>query len=252
MQIIISPAKSLELEKQYIDNLNVSTPKYLKEAERINAKLKKMNAQDLMELQGISKNLAQLNEERNKAWSSEQHEEKGRPSIFTFNGDVYDGLDAYSLTREQLDFANDHLLILSGLYGLLKPLDLILPYRLEMGTTLDVGKAKNLYAYWSDALKNHMHDHYKGGFLANLASNEYSKVLDLKKIEMRVINFEFLNENNGKLKNISFFAKKARGLMARFIIENKIDKPDHLTAFNDEGYTFYPEKSTLNNLAFMR
>ena len=252
MQIILSPAKSLELSKKYPDFVALSTPMFLNKAAVIQGVLKKKKAKALMELQDISLNLAQINEQRNQDWSIEGHQNKGRPALFTFDGDVYEGLDAYSLSLEDYNYAIEHLFILSGLYGILRPSDTLLPYRLEMGTALTVQKEKNLYQFWRSELQDYMHEHYRGQYLANLASVEYSKALDLKKLEMRVINFEFLNQSNGKLKNISFFAKKARGMMARFIIENKIENPDHLSAFDTEGYTFAKDLSHLYKFVFIR
>ena len=199
MQILLSPAKSLEIEKKLPDFVELSNPKFLQKAEGIQKVLKKKKAKALMELQDISLNLAQLNEQRNQEWSLERHANEGRAAIFTFNGDVYDGLDAFSMSEEQFNYAQEHVHILSGLYGVLKPSDSILPYRLEMGTSLSIKKDKNLYQYWRTTLQDYFHTNHRGEYLANLASVEYSKVLDVKKLDMRVINFEFLNESNGKL-----------------------------------------------------
>lgn len=252
MKIVISPAKSLNFEsplpvQKHTDSL------FLKEAETIQKNLKKKKPKQLMELMDISEKLADLNWERNQNWSLPFTAENARPAIYAFDGDVYTGLDAYTLPVEKLEVLQAKLRILSGLYGVLKPLDLMQPYRLEMGTSLPIGTKKNLYEFWkkkvTQSLNNELQEHE---IFINLASNEYFSAVDTKTLKAPVITPEFKDYKDGKLKMISFFAKKARGLMVRYIIDTNAETIDDLKQFNYEGYAFDANLSKGNTLVFTR
>ena len=252
MKIVISPAKSLDFEKTLPHN-QFTKPVFLKQTKEIVSILKKLKPKDLSELMEISDNLAQLNWQRNKEFKTPFTPENARPAIYAFNGDVYLGLDAYSIPEEEVAVLQNKLRILSGQYGLLKPLDLIQPYRLEMGTQLSIGEHKNLYSFWKETLTNALNKELKKNELfINLASNEYFSVIDVKKLKVPVITPEFKDYKDGKLKIISFFAKKARGLMVRYIIDNDIETIDGLKGFNYEGYAFDANVSKGNTLVFTR
>jgi cytoplasmic iron level regulating protein YaaA (DUF328/UPF0246 family) len=252
MKIIISPAKSLDFEKK-IPTDKFSKPTFLKYTKEIVSVLKKLKPNDLSELMGISPALANLNWERNKKFKTPFTIDNSRQAIYAFNGDVYQGLDAYTLTEDKLDIIQNKLRILSGQYGILKPLDLIQPYRLEMGTNLEIGNAKNLYFYWKEILTNSLNKEMKKNeLLVNLASNEYFSVIDQKKIKGTIITPEFKDYKDGKLKMISFFAKKARGLMVRYIIDNNVETIDEIKGFNYEGYRYDESLSKGGTLVFTR
>lgn len=252
MKIVISPAKSLDFEKT-LPTHQFSKPVYLKQAKEIVAVLKKLKPNDLSELMEISENLAQLNWERNKAFKTPFTPQNARPAVFAFNGDVYTGLDAYSIPEEKYSILQEKLRILSGQYGILKPLDLMQGYRLEMGTQLPLGEHKNLYSYWKEILTTALNKELKKNELfINLASNEYFSVIDIKKLKVPVITPEFKDYKDGKLKMISFFAKKARGLMVRYIIDKDIETIDDLKGFNYDGYQFDANLSIGNTLVFTR
>ena len=252
MKIVISPAKSLDFEKTLPTN-QFTKPVYLKQTKEIVSILKKLKPKDLSELMEISDNLAQLNWQRNKVFKTPFAPENARPAIYAFNGDVYLGLDAYSIPEEKLAILQNKLRILSGQYGILKPLDLMQAYRLEMGTQLPIGEHKNLYSFWKETLTNALNKELKKNELfINLASNEYFSVIDVKKLKVPVITPEFKDYKDGKLKIISFFAKKARGLMVRYIIDNDIETIDGLKGFNYEGYAFDANVSKGNTLVFTR
>ncbi|MFM9989087.1 peroxide stress protein YaaA [Flavobacterium sp.] len=252
MKIVISPAKSLDFEKT-LPNNQFSKPIYLKQAKEIISVLKKLKPKDLSELMDISDNLAQLNWQRNKVFKTPFTPQNARPAIYTFNGEVYNGLDAYSISEEKIAVLQNKLRILSGQYGILKPLDLMQAYRLEMGTHLPIGEHKNLYSFWKETVTNALNKELKKNELfINLASNEYFSVIDTKKLKVPVITPEFKDYKDGKLKTISFFAKKARGLMVRYIIDNNIETLDDLKGFNYEGYLFDDNLSKGNTLVFTR
>ena len=238
MKMIVSPAKSLNFEatlptKEYSEAL------FLKEAERINKLLKKKSVRSLGKLMGISESLSELNWQRNQDFQLPFSPENARPAVYAFDGDVYAGLDAYSLKQEQLPLLQDKLRILSGLYGLLKPLDLIQAYRLEMGTKMPVGVKKNLPAFWKDKVTQQLNEEMEGaGYLLNLASNEYFAAVDTKALQAEIITPQFKDFKDGKLKMISFFAKKARGMMARFVIDQKAESLNDIKAFATDGYQF--------------
>lgn len=252
MKIVISPAKSLNFEKELPTN-RFSEPKFLKEATTIQKTLKKKKPKQLMELMDISDKLAELNWQRNQDWQTPFTTENARPAVYAFDGDVYQGLDVYTLPEDKLDVLQDKLLILSGLYGLLQPLDLMQPYRLEMGTSLPIGKNKNLYEFWKKTITKQLNSELqKNELFINLASNEYFSAVDAKALKVPVITPEFKDYKDGKLKMISFFAKKARGLMVRYIIDTNAETIDDLKAFNYEGYAFDANLSSGNKLVFTR
>jgi len=201
-------------------------------------------------MMSISEDLAQLNAERFAKWSQPFTEENSKQAVYSFNGDVYQGLEASLLSKEEIDYAQDHLRILSGLYGVLRPLDSIQPYRLEMGTSWEITPKKNsLYKYWKSAVTERLKEDVEetgAKFILNLASQEYAKAVDFKAIDLPVISPDFKEERGDKFQMISFFAKKARGLMARYAIENRIEKPEELKAFDYEGYHFNESLSDLS------
>jgi cytoplasmic iron level regulating protein YaaA (DUF328/UPF0246 family) len=252
MKIVISPAKSLSLDKALPTTL-VSEAVFLKQAETIQKTLKKIKPKKLMELMDISEKLADLNWQRNQDWQLPFTPENARPAIYTFDGEVYTGLDVYSLPVEKVTVLQDKLRILSGLYGVLKPLDLMQAYRLEMGTSIKIGTKKNLYEFWKKSVTDYLNSELnKDELFVNLASNEYFSAVDTKKLKVPVITPEFKDYKDGKLKMISFFAKKARGLMVRYIIDTNAETVDDLKGFNYEGYAFDSNLSEGNKLVFTR
>tara|TARA_B100000508_G_C11397898_1_gene246747 strand:- start:263 stop:904 length:642 start_codon:yes stop_codon:yes gene_type:complete len=202
-----------------------------------------MNISEIQDFMEISEKLAHLNFQRFQNWSLPFNKTNSSPAIYSFSGDVYEGLDAYSLEEEDVKFAQRNLLILSGLYGILKPLDLIQPYRLEMGRKLKYESHKNLYSFWNDKISLYLNN-IKDKVIINLASNEYFNVVNKEKISKKIISPIFKDEKNGKFKIISFYAKKARGLMANYIIKNRINDPSQLIKFNINGYTYNKNLST--------
>ncbi|MCV9926417.1 peroxide stress protein YaaA [Flavobacterium sp. LS1R49] len=252
MKIVISPAKSLNFEKK-LPTSQYTEAELLKEARQIHKVLKEKKPSELSELMDISDKLAQLNWQRNQDWKTPFTPENARPAVFTFDGDVYTGLDAYTIPLEKLDILQDKLRILSGLYGVLKPLDLIQAYRLEMGTKLPIGDAKNLYDFWKDTVTKTLNKELKKGELfVNLASNEYFSAVDVKALKVPVITPDFKDYKDGKLKIISFFAKKARGMMVRYIIDTNAETIDDLRGFNYDGYRFDDSLSKGSHLVFTR
>jgi cytoplasmic iron level regulating protein YaaA (DUF328/UPF0246 family) len=252
MKIVISPAKTLDFESQ-LPTSNFSEAQFLKDAKKVHAVLKKKSPAELTKLMEISSNLANLNWERNQQWHLPFSPENARPAVFAFNGEVYSGLDAYTLPADKIVDLQDRLFILSGLYGLLKPLDLMQPYRLEMGTQMPVGTHKNLYAFWKPKLTKAINASLlKGELFVNLASNEYFSAVDVKALKVPVITPEFKDYKDGKLKMISFFAKKARGLMVRYIVDTNAQTLEDLQGFNYEGYQFDSNLSTPLKLVFTR
>ncbi len=238
MKIIISPAKKLTTEK--ISTYKTSSIQFLNETKYLIGQLKDYNVNEIKKMMGLSDNLAKLNHERYQQFDLKS--EKVNPAIYMFQGDVYKGLKADKFSENDLAFAQDNLRIISGLYGLLKPLDLVFPYRLEMGTKIKTDKGKNLYKFWGDKLSNALSVDMKDKeVLVNLASNEYSKALQLESLNQPIITPIFKDYKNGKLKVISFFAKKARGEMVNFIIKNKIRDSVDLKFFSNDGYAFSEE-----------
>ncbi len=253
MKIVISPAKSLDYESQ-LPTSKHSEYSFLKQSLVIEKALKKLKPAKLSQLMSISDKLSELNWQRNQHRNlTEINLENSRQAIYAFNGEVYIGLDSYTLSEEKIDVLQDKLRIISGLYGLLKPLDLMQPYRLEMGTKLPIGKNKNLYEFWKETITKHLNSELENGELfVNLASNEYFDAIDVKKLKVPIITPEFKDYKDGKLKTISFFAKKARGLMVRYIIDNNCETIDDLKGFNSDGYSFDSNLSEDNNLVFTR
>ena len=252
MKIVISPAKSLNFEKDLPTQMFTKSA-FLSESRIINKILKTQNARDLSKLMDISDTLADLNFQRNKIWKTPFTTDNSRPAIFAFDGDVYSGLDAYTLTETQLLDMQDKLRILSGLYGILKPLDLMQAYRLEMGTKMAVGDSKNLYEFWKPKITASLNKELKKEeMFVNLASQEYFGAVDMKTLIVPVIQPEFKDYKDGKLKIISFFAKKARGLMVRYILDTNSKTIDDLKGFDYQGYRFDDHLSKGNNLVFTR
>tara|TARA_R110001583_G_scaffold25760_11_gene93161 strand:+ start:19677 stop:20447 length:771 start_codon:yes stop_codon:yes gene_type:complete len=254
MLILISPAKSLDFETKST-SLNYSEACFLKESNALIKKLRKFSTDEIADFMGISPKLAQLNFERFVNWQLPFNMENAKQAILAFTGDVYTGLDASTLNESELQTAQTDLRILSGLYGVLKPLDLIQAYRLEMGKKLQTTKSKNLYEFWGDKITNEINKTLKekeDKYLINLASSEYFKSVNKKKIKAEIITPIFKDLKNGQYKVISFFAKKARGLMTRFIIQNQITDPEYLKAFNSDGYVFNPHLSKNQELVFTR
>jgi cytoplasmic iron level regulating protein YaaA (DUF328/UPF0246 family) len=217
-------------------------PAFLDQSQKLVSKARKFSKAQLMDFMDISENLAVLNHQRFKDWEPPFSLDNAKQAVLAFTGDVYDGLDATTLKKTDLNFAQNHLRILSGLYGLLKPMDLIQPYRLEMGRPLETRGAKNLYEFWRATVTEELNT-APGNLLVNLASNEYFKAIDKKELNKQIISPVFKDEKNGTYKIISFFAKKARGSMARFIIENRIKDADGLLGFSENGYAYNAELS---------
>lgn len=254
MLIVLSPAKSLD----YKTPAKVKTPtlpEFVTESAKLIADLKKLAPQEVAELMGLSDQLATLNVGRYRDWSKKFTEENSKPAIYAFDGDVYDGFDVKSLSPKAVEFAQDHIRILSGLYGALRPLDLMQPYRLEMGTVFKNARGKDLYAFWGERVTESLKkilERQKKPVLLNLASEEYFKVLQPKKLDCPVIAPVFQDEKDGKYKIISFYAKRARGLMARYVVENRITEPTDLKGFNLDGYKYSPSESTPEKPVFRR
>ena len=252
MKIVISPAKTIN-ETSALPTERYSTAIFAKEIAEVHAALKPLSPQKLSDLMGISSKLAELNWQRNQTFAMPFTPENARPALFAYDGDVYEGLDAYSLSETQIDKLQESLRILSGLYGVLKPLDLIAPYRLEMGIKLPIGKAANLYAFWKEKITQALNNELQEGELfINLASEEYFKAIDTTKLKVPVITPVFKDYKGDTLKIISFYAKKARGRMVRFLAENEIHSVEDLKGFNADGYAFAEKFSEGNTLVFIR
>ncbi len=247
MLIIISPAKTLDFKVE--KKTSAGLPPFIDKAETIAGFMKKYSPGQLEKLLDVSPKLAELNANRFAKWDKSSHNEDGRSALLVYKGDVYQGMQAQDFDDQEFEFAAAHLRIISGLYGVLRPSDLILPYRLDMGTKLSFGKVKDLYAFWSEAVSQHLKASMKEintGVLVNLASEEYFKAVDNNLVRAEIITPVFKDFKSGSYKIISFFAKKARGSMSRFIIKNRITKPEELKLFNDEGY-FYNDAMTEGN-----
>jgi cytoplasmic iron level regulating protein YaaA (DUF328/UPF0246 family) len=252
MKIVISPAKSLDYESK-LPTKKYTQPQFLANAEVVHEAVIEKTPKELTELMHISDKLADLNWQRNQEWTTPFTTKNARPAIYAFNGDVYTGFDAYTLPVTKLTKLQDSLRILSGLYGLLKPLDLIQPYRLEMGTQLKVGKHKNLYEYWKSTITQSLKEELKEGELfVNLASKEYFDAVDAKALNVPVIVPEFKDYKDGELRMVSFYAKKARGMMVRYIIDKNVKTLKGLKGFDYDGYRFDPKLSEGNTLVFTR
>ena len=255
MLILVSPAKTLDYESDIrIDDFSIAS--HLSDSEILIKELQKKNPDDLSSLMGLSEKLSILNFERYMNWKKPtKPSDNTRQAIFAFKGDVYQGLDVNSLSKAEINYAQKNLCILSGLYGLLKPLDLMYPYRLEMGTKMKNKHGNNLYKFWGSKINKRINDlskENKSKAIVNLASVEYFSVLKKDQINLPVINPVFKDYKNGNYKIISFFAKKARGTMARFIIQNKIKKSEDLIGFDLDGYRYSKKESKENSPVFLR
>ncbi|HZY18971.1 MAG TPA: peroxide stress protein YaaA [Ramlibacter sp.] len=254
MLFLLSPAKTLDYETP-LRPLPYTDPSFGERSARLIGVLRKQSPRQIAQLMALSDKLAALNVARYQAWTPVHDERNARQAILAFNGDVYDGLDARSLDDEDIAWAQQHLCILSGLYGVLRPLDRMQPYRLEMGTALAVGKAKNLYQFWGGEIAEHLNARLAADaspVVVNLASQEYFRSVDLGRLKARVIECVFEDWKDGRYKIISFFAKKARGLMARYAITHRVATPRKLEGFDLEGYAFAPEPSSPERLVFRR
>lgn len=254
MIILISPAKKINFQLDEYP-VNTTTPMFLEESKVLISELQKYKSQDISKLMKISPTLSDLNFERFLTWNVPFTSKNSAPAIFMFQGDVYKGINVKTFNKKQLEFTQKHLRILSGLHGILYPMDLIQPYRLEMGTKLSVNNAKNLYEFWDNKILdfiNSENENSENDFIINLASDEYFKSVKVNNLTGTLIKPVFKDEKNGKYKVISFYAKKARGLMTRFIVENEITEPEGLKAFDYEGYFFNDEMSSNTEFVFTR
>jgi len=253
MIILLSPAKSLDLTSP-IPELTTTQPQFLDDARALATAAASLDSADLMALMHISEPLAALNEARFKAFSTPFTRDNARPALFTFDGDVYTGLDATTLTPDDLAYAQAHLRILSGLYGLLRPLDLMQPYRLEMGTSFGLGQARNLYDYWrgriAPALAGDLSPDQR--LIINLASDEYFKAVDMRAVPARLLTIDFRDRKAGKLRFNSFVAKRARGAAARAIIKARLSDPQPLKEMSILGHRFEPSAETPDHWLFVR
>lgn len=254
MLIVLSPAKSLDYKTP--TKVKAPTlPEFVSESAKLIADLKKLSPQEVADLMGLSDQLAALNVGRYRDWSKKFTDENSKPAIYAFDGDVYDGFDVKTLDAKAIAFAQDHVRILSGLYGALRPLDLMQPYRLEMGTSFKNARGKDLYAFWGERVTNSLKavlEQQKKPVLLNLASEEYFKVLQAKSLDCPVISPVFQDGKDGKFKIISFYAKRARGLMARYVVENRITDPVDLKGFNLDGYKYVASESKPEKPLFRR
>ncbi len=254
MLIVISPAKTLDFETPSISN-TVSEIAFAPQAQILIEQLRTMSVAEISTMMGISNKLAQLNFERFHTWNLPFTTENAKQALLAFKGDVYTGIDAGTFSENDFATAQKQLRILSGLYGVLKPMDLIQPYRLEMGKKLTTPKGNTLYDFWGNSLTAKINNDLKDGnhkYMINLASNEYFKAINKKELQAEIITPVFKDFKNGTYKIISFYAKKARGLMTRFIIQNKITNPEELLAFESEGYFYNAELSKSNMPVFTR
>lgn len=251
---IISPSKNLNENPSIITN-DYTIPDFLNEAEILVEKLRKYSPKKLQNLMSINPKLAELNVSRYMEWNTDFSTENANRAALMFNGEVFNGLQAKTLKEKDLRFAQNHMRILSGLYGVLRPLDLMKPYRLEMGTNISIQRKKNLYNFWGDKLTDKLNEEFENHsekVLVNLASDEYFDALNPNKLNAKIIKCMFKEERNGKLQFVTVFGKKARGLMLRFIIENQIQKHEDLRAFDTEGYYFNVIFSTEDLWMFTR
>ena len=254
MLIVISPAKTLDFETPASTNKN-TLPDFLDDSAELIDQLKRLEPDKIGDLMSISPKLATLNSNRYHQWSLPFNLNNAKQSALAFKGDVYTGLDAESFNPDELAFAQNHLRILSGLYGVLRPLDLIQAYRLEMGTQFNNSRGKDLYAFWGDIITESINQDLKkqqNSALVNLASNEYYKSIKADKLNTNVITPVFKDQKNGVYKIISFFAKKARGLMSRYIIQHKLTNPEDIKGFNLAGYSFNTNASNKGEWVFTR
>lgn len=248
MLVLLSPSKKLD-ETSKTPTENLTQPVFLNDAEILADNLKQLSRGDISDLMGLSQNLSDLNYQRYQNFSTPFTNNNARPALFTFKGDVYDKMDVENYKSDDLSFAQKHIRILSGLYGILKPLDLMQPYRLEMGTKLKNQQGKHLYDFWDMKITNHLNSE-NDNLIVNLASGEYFKSVKSKKLTPELLEITFKQYKDGKLKNIGLMAKRARGMMADYIIKHKITEKDDLLKFDVGGYAFAPELSKDNNWVF--
>jgi len=253
MLMVISPAKTLDYESPLATE-SYTQPDFLEDACELIDQLKELEPHQISNLMHISDKLGQLNAERFRTWHTPFTPDNARQAILAFKGDVYTGLNAETFRDEDFTFAQEHLRMLSGLYGILKPLDLMQPYRLEMGTKFENRRGKDLYAFWGNRITDEINRLLAkdDGVLVNLASNEYFRSVKTKNLEGRLVTPQFRDFKNGQYKIISFYAKKARGLMCRYAIENRITRVDDLKGFDLDGYYFSADQSDADNWVFLR
>ena len=254
MYFLLSPAKNLNEKRDFTPKI-YSQPPLLEEAEILMNDVRPLAPQQIAELMHVSDKIALLNVERNQQWQTPFTTDNAKQALFMFNGDVYEGIDAYGCSDEEISYIHNHVRILSGLYGILRPLDLIQPYRLEMGTPLKNSRGKNLYEFWGNRVTerlNYTLECSEDGIVVNLASQEYFKAVQPAKLGGRLITPVFQDEKNGRYKIISFYAKRARGLMLRYAAERAITEPEQLLDFNSEGYAFCAAASSENEWVFRR
>ncbi|MFM7021536.1 MAG: peroxide stress protein YaaA [Flavobacteriales bacterium] len=252
MIAILSPAKTLDFESP-LPTKKFSLPQNIDKALALIAGLKKMSPKKIGELMDLSDNLSKLNHQRYQDFTEKHDGKNARPAVFTFSGEVANGLDAGSFSAREIDYAQKHLRILSGLYGVLKPLDLIQPYRLEMGTSWGPAKHKNLYSYWGNTISEQLNEDFgKSKTLINLASTEYSRAVNSKALNAEIITCHFKEKKGSEYKVVMVFAKKARGMMAQYLIKNQIEKSEDLKAFDTEGYAFNKKLSEGKEWVFTR
>ena len=257
MLFLLSPAKSLDYDSPVSPAVEAlaTEPQFIPDAVELIEVLRRQSPADIARLMDLSDALSALNVARYQAWEPHFTPENSKPAVLAFNGDVYDGLDAKSLSLKQLRWAQDHVLILSGLYGVLRPLDRMQPYRLEMGTKLANARGANLYEFWGERISGWLNEALAAqgdDILLNLASNEYFGAVKRKALNARIIDTEFKDLKNGQYKIISFYAKKARGLMARYVIKERLSNPEDLKAFDYQGYRYSAEQSKPDSLVFLR
>lgn len=254
MLLVLSPAKSLDFASP-VPTGKFTQPDYLEDSAQLIKTLRQKSPEELSELMHISAKLGELNFQRNLSWHTPFDTNNARQAIYAFTGDVYLGLDVSALNQQDMAYAQNHVRILSGLYGLLRPLDLMQPYRLEMGTALSQGKHKNLYEFWGSRLSEGLNaaiSGHRNRVLLNLASNEYFRAVDKKVLDADIISPVFKDYKNGQYKIISFFAKKARGMMAAYVISNRLDSPAGLRDFDIAGYRYSANDSTDTAPVFLR
>jgi uncharacterized protein len=254
MLLLLSPSKALDFETPHTVR-RPTQPQFVPQSAQLLARLKQLSVAEVAALMDLSEPLAALNVGRYAMWSEKFTAKNSKPAVLAFNGDVYEGLQAATLSADDLAWAQQHVAILSGLYGLLRPLDRLQPYRLEMGTPLATPQGKNLYAFWGDQLVDHLNEQLagqRGAVIVNLASQEYFKVVNRPRLQPRVVECVFEDWKGGRYKVISFFAKRARGLMARFVIGHRLTQVKHLQRFDSDGYGFVADASTAERLVFRR
>lgn len=253
MLMVVSPAKKLDYESR-LPTSSYSQPQFLEHSRELIDDLKQLEPHQVSNLMGISQQLGELNAQRYQQWHTPFTPDNARPAVLAFKGDVYEGIAPERFTENDFDFAQHHLRILSGLYGVLRPLDLMQPYRLEMGTKFQNARGKDLYAFWKKTITEHLKQELEqdDGVLINLASNEYFKAVDHKQLGARIITPQFKDWKNGQYKMISFYAKKARGMMAAYIIRNRLTSPEQVKDFDTGGYVFNEELSSAGNWVFTR